>query len=817
MVKKVVNKNLLVRTFAAVLLLLLLTFGAVTAGVNGFLKKTIYDAAGGEEPDSSIILIHIDDYDIEQLQWPLKRNYYALLIDRLRSYDVSVIGFEIFLSGKSDFQSVYDELLMQKIQEVERIVLGSQGNGIVPGVDSYVADTLLYPQPKNLDSSIATGHLNYLENGSISIPVELFTGEHTEKAFSIVLAEERGFAGFSGSSLTVNFYNSWKAFQSYTLLEFFALAESESDLKEIFSGKTVIIGVSSSEISRYISTPFDDRMPGLALHAFALDNIVTGRELQTGLYSFSTVVFLFGFILLVFLSPKGKYAFYGIILPLLVLLGGLLLFRYGNFELNFAPLFLGVIIFGAAEMLNSLLTAGEALSESEKEAEMLKGVLSAKEAKLVELQEKLDKTGGEHAQILKQQIDSLKEEIAAFKQSNIEREPADENTGLPDADNFEGIVYKSSSMAKLVALIKKVAPENITVLILGESGSGKELVAQAVHKLSSRKEKNFVALNCAAMSETLLESELFGHKKGAFTGAVADKIGLFEAADGGTIFLDEIGETSEHFQVRLLRVLQNGEIQKVGATDTINVDTRVIAATNKDLEKMVGQKRFREDLYYRLKVIVLEVPPLRDRREDIPLLAAHFLKQENQNLQLSKGVIKQLSEYDWQGNVRELQSVIKRAAILASAEERTIIYLADLPDELAKVDRSDMGVLILDSLRSKEFSHNAINETAKELGGLSRTVVSENFRGMFFKIYCENGYDLALTARKLADSDDSDTISKVDSKIATYLKNIQQDTKKASVSDFDALKSKLATKYKNLPKKYHVYLDDILEKSLKNS
>ena len=220
-----------------------------------------------------------------------------------------------------------------------------------------------------------------------------------------------------------------------------------------------------------------------------------------------------------------------------------------------------------------------------------------------------------------------------------------------------------------------------TILIEGESGTGKELVARAIHFRSDRRDKPFVAVNCSALTDTLLESELFGHMKGAFTGATANKKGLFEAADGGTIFLDEIGDIPAATQVRLLRVLQEGEVKRVGANDTIKVDVRVIAATNVDLNRAREAGKFREDLYYRLNVIGIGLPPLRDRPEDVPLLAQHFLKLYTQKATkkitgISASAMEALTCNRWVGNVRELENVIERAVVLTSRE---VIDVEDLP------------------------------------------------------------------------------------------------------------------------------------------
>jgi Nif-specific regulatory protein len=246
-----------------------------------------------------------------------------------------------------------------------------------------------------------------------------------------------------------------------------------------------------------------------------------------------------------------------------------------------------------------------------------------------------------------------------------------ENTYLKTRDKkrrFEGIIGESPSMKRVFDQLRKVVDTRVTVLIEGETGTGKELVASAVHHWSKRADKLFVAQNCAAMPENLLESELFGHKKGSFTGATDDKKGLFELADGGTLFLDEVGEMPLNLQAKLLRVLQEGEVRPVGSNTTRRVDVRIVAATNRDLEKEVKEGRFREDLYYRLKVFPLRLPPLRERREDIPPLVSHFLERYaaefgRQVGGLSQQALELLQSYKWPGNVRELENEVQRLVI----------------------------------------------------------------------------------------------------------------------------------------------------------
>jgi len=239
---------------------------------------------------------------------------------------------------------------------------------------------------------------------------------------------------------------------------------------------------------------------------------------------------------------------------------------------------------------------------------------------------------------------------------------------------FEDLVGTGQAMRRVFETIQKVAETDLTVLVRGESGTGKELVAQAIHHRSPRARRPFVAVNCAAISRELVESELFGHEKGAFTGADARRAGRFEAADGGTIFLDEIGDMAPETQAKVLRVLQERAFERVGGTKPIEVDVRVVAATHRDLERDVGDERFREDLYYRLRVVEIEIPPLRERLEDLPLLVSRFLEQVAERLgrerkPISEASLAALARHSWPGNVRELRNVVEQAAVMASGEE----------------------------------------------------------------------------------------------------------------------------------------------------
>lgn len=255
---------------------------------------------------------------------------------------------------------------------------------------------------------------------------------------------------------------------------------------------------------------------------------------------------------------------------------------------------------------------------------------------------------------------------------------------LFDKFRIEGIIGNSRKMIEAVEVLKKVSPSNVTVLILGESGTGKELIARAIHYNSPRRAKPFTAINCAAIPENLIESELFGYEPGAFTGASTRNIGLFEATNGGTVFLDEVGDLPLLTQSKILRVLQDKEIRRLGGRENLKVNVRIIAATNKELEKEVANKKFREDLYYRLKVVTIELPPLRERKEDIPDLINFFIKKYNQEFGkrikgIDENAVKALKEYHWPGNIRQLESVIERAILICDTEN---ISLKDIRSEL---------------------------------------------------------------------------------------------------------------------------------------
>jgi two-component system, NtrC family, response regulator HupR/HoxA len=325
---------------------------------------------------------------------------------------------------------------------------------------------------------------------------------------------------------------------------------------------------------------------------------------------------------------------------------------------------------------------------------------------------------GELSDLVSQEISTLHKEIS-LREDRIN----ELNKELGIRYKYDSMIGKSKPMQDVYGMLDKIKNSESTVLIQGENGTGKELIAKAIHYNSARKDKVFVTQNCSAFNDNLLDSELFGHVKGSFTGAVKDKKGLFEVADGGTFFLDEIGDTSPSMQVKLLRVIQEGTFIPVGATEHRKVDVRILAATNKDLKEMVEKGSFREDLYYRINVINITVPPLRDRKEDIPLLCEHFLNKTAQEKAikpkiLTKRALEKIFDYPWPGNIRELENEMERVTVLAGTENKiTVDMLSGRIREFGERSKVQ-GVRIQGKLRDalEELEREMIREGLKRTG-----------------------------------------------------------------------------------------------------
>jgi len=769
-------------------------------------------------PDSNIIILKIDQSDIDNLGgWPLRRNYYALIINELRKLNVKVIGFEVFLSKNYSMQNVYDDLLISEIIKSKNVILSSFFLSVENNGEFLFSDSLIYPSIKLKNSSIETGHINFYETaGKIDIPNYIVTNDSLELSFANKIYERIYGENSKQELFRLNIFNSSHKFISYSLLEFFSLIEAESKELQYFEDKIILIGVTDETISKGVRTDFESSIPGIYLHAFALDNLINSRYYKTNYEGILGLAF--SVLLLIFFrqyeSVRKLSQFIFVTFFYLIVI--YFLYKILSFTIRIDIFLVPFILLSVFEIFYWFINKKYALETALSEKELLQKQLEFKEIRIKEYQQKSKNSPHDQKILIDEHITKLREEVNQLKEIQDFTNESYRITQIMPKE-FNGIYYASKEIDAVIEVIKKIADSDAGVLITGESGSGKEVVARAIHSSSLRKDRNFIAVNCAALSETLLESELFGHVKGAFTNAIADKKGRFESADKGTIFLDEIGETSENFQVKLLRVLQTGEFEKVGSSETVKSDVRIIAATNKQLEKLISEKKFREDLYYRLNVVKIHIPSLRERIEDIQVLAHQFLKNENSGLNFSLPVLESLRKNEWKGNVRELQSVIKRASIFATSEKRNLVILKDLPDEFIKLTNVELDDLVLESLRIKNFSHSSISETAQEIGKISRNVVTENFRGIFFRFYVNNNFILDETIRKIADNESEEVISKVEAKCSTYLENIKKDLYALNVQDFEEAKELLKSKYKNLPQKFHLYLDMIIQNLIQNA
>ncbi len=830
--------------------------------------KLEYRLRGESKIDSSIVILYLSNDDIEALGGlPLKRTYYALTIAALKEVGAKVIGVDVAFSDENIKHPEYDILLSTVIKNADNVVLSCYFKNIgienKNSIANLVPDQLTYknildlnwqkgsqislPYSKLLFNAKSIGHTHIDET---SIPLFIQTNRNLIPAFALEIFREalrvpRVNVFMRSNNLkiqsvtnefeipfdkngntTINFVGSSKSLNTISIVNFL---KSYDDFKrgfrpsipiENFRDKIVLIGIIAEGRSKFVVTPYDEEFPAIGLHAMFLHNVLHNKFLVGySVFLKYLIIILIGSVNILFINLKKKLnRWIGVILlTVLYILVILILFYTMHFILPIAPVIFTIVLITLSTYIyhQRVIKANVAKIIDEKEA--LNNLLKNKELELQKLEYQLTNLQvlkDEEQKIqLEKEIQHYQREVQRLKDLSSDLQPV----SMPDGEDkgvrkeYSGIIYCGSGpMEEVVLNIKKVAESDATVLIMGESGTGKELVARALHKNSKRSDKPFIAVNCGALSETLLESELFGHEKGAFTGAIREKIGRFELADGGTIFLDEIGDVSEAFQIKLLRIIQDGTFERVGGVETKKVNVRIIAATNKDLKQEVLEKNFREDLYYRLNVFTIKIPPLRERFEDIPILVEYFLNMENPEIQCSVGVMNILKQYPWKGNIRELQSVIKRATLLAKSEGRNLLRLKDLLEEIINERTSEINLeeQILELLREKEFSYNSISFTADAVGGLNRGTVSEYFRGFCFKVFYESGWDIQNAVNTISQTSSSKVQSRVEKKFYEYIKNAVQKVDRTKT--IDEVMNNSRPKFKNLPQKYHRYLNEMI-------
>ncbi|MEE9431071.1 MAG: sigma 54-interacting transcriptional regulator [Melioribacteraceae bacterium] len=846
--------------FSILIVALALFLSPTLKSIDDIYTDIKFNFRGKQQIDTSIVTLFFTDDDLQTLGGVNNLpNHTALIISALTNLGVKAIGINILFEEKGNNQNSERRHFISTVKSSPNVSLACYFQTIGEVTDSlsikkenlaYSSDEndssnykinftnlplgskLLSPYPK-LILNEQIGHLNYYgktiarniplliksNSGNIvpSFSLELMRvflnvpkDEVTINENSIVLQsnDRKVTIPTKNGAMLINYSGSSENLLKFTVVDFlnsyFSLITGKAPKLPLntFKNKIVLIAIDSEIQGQYLINPFNERMPKIGVQANAIDTILNNRFI----YELSPwMIFLLSFILTfliiyILLNYKVVVSF---LFSLLLIAGyvALSLFLFSkNIQLPVHPILLSplAIIFGLVYKLGIMQSGIENNSVNIIQTE------SETKAKIVDELNVSKST-------LQDTSTESKTENNTFYDSDYDEIDFQEIT-----KSFRGMVFSNESpLNKIVATIETVAPSTAAVLITGESGTGKELVANAIHTLSLRSDKNYVAINCATFQETLLESELFGYEKGAFTGADKQKLGLFETANLGTIFLDEISEMSETLQSKLLRVLQNNELYRVGGTAPIKIDVRIIAATNKDPHREIKAKRFREDLFYRLNTIHIQLPPLRNRKNDVPVLINRFLNKENENkLKLSTDAFNALLNYNWPGNVRQLESVIQRAVIFAKANSRNEIQTNDFPIELSSGDSiDDLETKILLSLREKKFSRNSISETAKDLGGLNRGTITEYIRGILLKELSNNDFDMEVVSTIMADTKEQKIIDSIKKKNEEYLSNIKKQIN-PQISIEENTKA-LKKKYKNLPKKYHIYLENFIISSLK--
>ncbi len=860
------NKILLTVLIIFFPILFTLFFSSSFRKLEDSILASKFKIRGETQFDSSIVILYLDNDDIKALGgWPARRDYYALLINVLNELEPKVIGFDIALAEYNYERPQLDTLLGNVVKNNNNIVFVSYFQTISdaePNLKSRLPEALGYiteeqasflvgenislPFELLIEAGAKVGHENLTEDSNLpmfiymgrealpSFPFEILRLALDAKKSDVKIFRDKVEINLPAKNITIPYsktgtvdinypggVNSINAIPIVDFLQSYHLKKrgSISDIPvEMLKNKIVLVGVIAEGRSQFFNTPFSAQFPSVAVHASIIDNALNQNFLRTlnPYVEYSFILFAALLItLLIFNRTELESSSYTAAIIIIYIITAFIVFSLFDYEIPvlkflFVQLFISV---GFIFFRNQITR--KRVFELENEKSSITKRLQDREEKLHKLQRELKEAQNKNEAA---QTAVLIEEIQKYKQElhNLSSEASDleiyelHDSGKFHIDNFQGIIYNSNGpMKSVVEFIKKISDTDAPVLILGESGTGKELVARAIHTISTRKGKPFIAVNCGALSETLLESELFGHERGAFTGAIKDKPGRFELADGGTIFLDEIAETSETFQVKLLRILQEGEFERVGGTVTKKINVRVVAATNRDLPSEINLKNFRKDLYYRLSVFIVSLPPLRNRGFDIPVLAEHYLKNEDNDFSISSNVMNTLINHNWPGNIRELYSVIKRAVVLARSEKRIMIRHKDLPEEIKNISDKDINIeeQIIESLRMKEFSFNSISETAKELE-INRGTVAEHFRGYCFQEIIKNNYDIDKTISIIANSNDSKTIKKVEKKVVEYLANALEFVEKSQSPENNLKKSR--PKFKNLPQKFHRSLETVI-------
>ncbi|MBN1999101.1 sigma 54-interacting transcriptional regulator [candidate division KSB1 bacterium] len=824
------------------ILLLSLDFFPWNASMDRIESDLLFRLRGQRQAADSVALVYIGAEDIAVLDgWPLSRDYYSYMTHILTRSGARVIAYDIFFDSPDKYYSEYDLTMSEFIH--------AAGNVCIPMVFASLEKTKGIPAGRNprlpirrlADNAAGIGFSNLNAAAHIrKTPLLVKCADSLYTSFGLEMArvflqceqkmivpERHGIRMFgrknacfipsdSHAEFLINHFGGLGKITSYSFVDVLKAGQNDVDSLN-FRGKLVLVAVTAPGYASLRSTPYADTFPASLVHLSAAENIIADKMIHNVPLSIRWVLLaLMVFIPIVGWQKKRPLLLFVVALAVYLLLAVLLF--HGQWIL---PLFYPVFGLACSTFYIILLThfrkkTGQFLLQQEINRKQQE-IARARKA-LQDVQEKLAAEKKEKQAKSLQTQRTLEEKQTLIRE--LEKKLRDlEFYVLPETHQVERKIHapeiicaQESSLNDVLALAAKAGTDTIPVLILGETGTGKEVISRYVHRCSQRKDGPFVAFNCGALADTLLESELFGHEKGSFTGAYSTRKGRFELADGGTIFLDEITETSPAFQTKLLRVLQEGIFERVGGEKSIQVDVRVIVATNRNLKQCVENGGFREDLYYRLNAFPIQLPPLRDRRCDIPLLAVHFLTKYGQKgLAFSDRVMQIMDAYFWPGNVRELENVVRRGAILAKSDGRKLVRELDLPPEVRRGDATseNMGIVtfedqVLDLLRGYQFSHSAISQTAKSMGNKDRGTITEHFRGLCFEYLCQNNFDIDQTARVLAATKNKAIVTRVRRKIRAYLHNLDFTEPLESYPEVKDHPS-----FKGLPQKYHEALQKV--------
>lgn len=785
---------------------------------------------GSRQLSDEFIFVFIGAEDVQALGgWPLTRDYYGYMTHVLSRLGAKVIGFDILFETPNRNYPEFDHVLADFFQTADNVCLPMTFAELTPRSNhSFIGGDPSFPFIPLRQQAAGIGFGNFSPEPIIR-KAPLVASYHDSLIFSFGVELARLYLNDAEAKtqlgafiqqhgqLRLNHFgdlNNVAAISFVELLKAFERAPDSLNYKD----KILLIGATFPGAPTLKATPLAETLPAALIHATVAENLIHQnylRELPPWLNLF--------FIFLLAAAAWGIWRVQRINLRMISGIGVIFVYwiavQFVFSKLNLIlPLFYPTLAFFVSLLYLNVTHRRERQDLDDSFKQLLREQIAVKETQLEEAQTKLAEI---QKQFQRQTISSEQaRQLAEERQQTIrllESELRDLQTHvMPETQvappQFPEIIHAATGkMAQVLALVAKIGAENIPVLIYGETGTGKEMVARAIHQAGKRKNAAFVAVNCGALPETLLESELFGHEKGSFTGAAGRRRGRFELADKGTIFLDEISETTPAFQARLLRVLQEGRFERVGGEETIKVDVRVIAACNKNLQHEVEKENFRADLFYRLNGFPLTLPPLRERREDISRLATHFLqKHGHATMTFSDHAMETLENYSWPGNVRELENLVRRAGILAQSENRTMVQAGDLPGEVTAkktaaplpVSYQPLETQILDMLRALKFSRSAISQTAKALGNRDRGTITEYFRGICFEYLVNAKFELEKAARDLVAAQDDEAIRKVRDKLSEYLENVRK--------GFDKDPQSLMA-YKGLPKKYHPFLEKILE------